>query len=145
MPPGCARISVQKDNEMSTIAIKRSRDYNKRGFMLLEVVLSVFIVTVGVVFVIGSFMTSIKAFKVSKVYLDALYLMEEKMWEYEESEEIEEGSDSGRFADYKDAEWNVKAEEIEDLPFNKVALGVNIKEDDRKRNFEVVTYLYNKI
>ena len=115
------------------------------GFMLLEVVLSVFIVTVGVVFVIGSFITSIKAFKVSKIYLDALYLMEEKMWEYEESGEIEEGSDSGRFEDYKNAEWSVEAEEMDDdLPLNETTVEVELKENDRKRRFKIVTYLYNK-
>jgi hypothetical protein len=114
--------------------------------MLLEVVLSVFIVAVGVVFVIGSFITSIKTFKVSKVYLDAIYLMEEKMWEYEGQDipEIEEGSDSGYFEDYKGAEWNVDAEELEDLPLNETTVEVELKEDGKKRKFEIVTYLYNK-
>lgn len=115
------------------------------GFMLLEVILSVFIVVIGVVFVISSFITSIKAFKVSKVYFDALYLMEEKMWEYEESGEIEEGSDSGRFKDYKNAEWDVEAREIEeDLPLNETIVEVTVEYGDKERRFKIATYLYNK-
>jgi hypothetical protein len=120
---------------------------NKSAFLLLEVVLSVFIVTVGIVFVIGSFITSIKTFKVSKIYLDALYLTEDKMWEYEVNGEIEEDKDSGKFEDYKNAKWNVEAEllEDEDLNLNETTLEVELKEGDRKkRRFEVATYFFNK-
>ena len=126
------------------LRFSRSNKDKRGGFLLLEVMLSVFIVVVGVVFVIGSFITSIKAFKVSKLYLDALYLTEEKMWEYEESGEIEEGSDSGKFEDYKNAEWNVEAKEIEDLPLNETTVQIVLKENDRKRKYEIVTYLFNK-
>ncbi len=122
----------------------RLRKNKRSGFMLLEVMLSVFIVVVGVVFVISSFITSIKAFRVSKSYLEALYLMEEKMWEYEDSGEVEDGSDSGGFEDYKNAEWSVKAEEIEDLALNETAVEVLLKEGDKKRRFRIVTYLKSK-
>lgn len=124
----------------------RLKKNNRNAFMLLEVILSVFIVTIGVVFVIGSFITSIKTFKASKSYLDALYLVEEKMWKFQENGEIEEGSDSGEFEDYKDAEWNVEAKELEDeeLPLNEVTLEIALKEDDRRRRFKVATYLFNK-
>ena len=112
--------------------------------MLLEVMLSVFIVMVGVVFVASSFITSIKTFKAAKAHLDILYLMEERMWGYEEKGEIEEGSDSGDFEDYKNAEWSVEAEEIEDLPLNETAVEVILKEDDKKRRFKIVTYFNNE-
>jgi len=114
--------------------------------MLLEVMLSVFIVVVGVVFVIGTFITSIKAFKSSKSYLDMLYLAEVRMWEYEGIGEIEEGSDSGDFEHYKGAEWSVEAEELEEeeLPLNETTLEVTLKEGDKKRSFEIVTYFVNK-
>ena len=118
---------------------------NRSGFMLLEVILSVFIVAVGIVFVRGSFITSIKAFKASKSYLDALYLLEGKMWEYEESGEIEEGGDSGKFEDYKGADWKVEAKELEEESLlNEVTLEVTLKEDDRRRRFKIATYLFNK-
>lgn len=113
--------------------------------MLLEVLLSVFIVSVGVVFIIGSFITSIKAFKASKSYLDALNLIEEKMWQYQESGEIDEGSDSGEFEDYKGAEWNIEAKELEDdSPLNEVTLEVALKEGERERSIKISTYLFNK-
>lgn len=114
------------------------------GFMLLEVLLSIFIVTVGIVFVVSSFMTSIKTFKASREYLDILYLMEEKMWGYEEKGKIEEGNDSGDFENYENTEWNVKAEEIEDLPLNEMTMEVALKKNDKRREFKIVTYFYNE-
>jgi hypothetical protein len=110
--------------------------------MLLEVILSVFVVTVGVVFVIGSFITSIKAFKVSKMYTEALYLIEQKLWDYEEKGKIEEGRDSGRFDDYKNAEWNIEAKEVEDedMPLYETTAEISIKEENTKRHFKVTTY-----
>ncbi len=117
---------------------------SQKAFMLLEVMLSIFIVVVGVVFVISSYMTSIKAFKVSRSYLDALYLMEEKMWEYDESGEVEEGNESGEFEDYKDAEWSTEAQEMEDLPLNETIVEVTLKKGGRKRKFAVTTYFYNE-
>ena len=108
--------------------------------MLLEVMLSVFIVMVGVVFVISSFVTSLKAHKASRSYFDILSLMEEKTWGYEEKGKIEEGSDSGDFEDYENAEWSLRAEEIEDLPLNETTVEVTLKEGDKKRQFQIVTY-----
>jgi type II secretory pathway pseudopilin PulG len=113
------------------------------GFMLLEVILSVLVVSVGVVFVINSFITSIKAFKVSKVYVEALYLIEQKLWDYEEKGKIEDGRDSGKFDDYKNAEWEIEAREIEGLPLNETTAEVTMKTDTEKRRFKVTTY-FNK-
>lgn len=113
------------------------------GFMLLEVILSVLIVSVGVVFVITSFITSLKAFKLSKIYVDAVYLIEQKLWEYEEKGEIEDGRNSGRFDDYKGAEWEIDAKELEDLPLEETSAEIAIKKGDQKRTFTVVTY-FNK-
>lgn len=116
-----------------------------KGFMLLEVVLSVFIVSVGVVFVIGSFITSIKAFKASKSYLEVLNLIDEKMWQYLESGKIEEGSDSGEFEDYKGAEWNIEAKELEDdSPLEEVTLEVSLKEGEMERSVKIATYLFSE-
>ena len=120
-----------------------SRDRIK-GFMLLEVIMSIFIVTVGVVFVIGSFITSVKTYKVSRVYSELQYLVAEAMWEYEASGEIEETSDSGDFKNNKNASWKIKAIELEDIPINETRLEVTIKEDEMKRSFEIMTYLRKK-
>ncbi|MBL7071964.1 MAG: type II secretion system protein [Candidatus Omnitrophica bacterium] len=116
---------------------------NKNGFMLLEVLLSVFIVTVGVVFVIGSFMTSVRAFRSTRAYLEALYLLEEKMWEYEEAGAVEEGSESGRFDDRRYAEWELKAEEVDDFPLNHVEFVITLKKDGGETTFKINTYLFN--
>ncbi len=126
-------------------ALKRYIDNKKgSGFMLLEVLLSVFIISVGVVFVIGSFITSIKAFKVSREYFDAMALMEDVMWPYEESGRIEEGHESGDFDNYKQARWMIEAEELEELSLNKATVTVELRKGERPRTFTVVTYLRPK-
>ncbi|MBU4375979.1 MAG: hypothetical protein KKD29_00710 [Candidatus Omnitrophica bacterium] len=114
------------------------------GFMLLEVMLSVFVVTVGVVFVIGSFTTSIKASKVSKIYVNALYLLEQSLWEYEEKGKIEDGRYSGKFDDYKGTEWEIEAKELEDIPLLETEAGVVITKDDQKRYFKISTYFFKE-
>lgn len=115
------------------------------GFLLLEVLMSIFVVSVGLVFIISSFITSIKAFKASKSYLEALYLLEEKMWNYEETWKIEEGSDSGTFEENKSAEWDIKAEELEeDLPLCKVTLELTLKEGEKAKKYKIATYFFNE-
>ena len=120
------------------------RGLSSGGFLLLEVVMSVLIVTIGVVFVIGSFVTSIKTYKVSKVYSELQYLAEEKMWEYEEKGEIEDGSDSGDFDRLKGATWDIEAEELEDFPLNETTLEIVIKDDFTERTYKLATYLRKK-
>ena len=110
--------------------------------MLLEVMLSVLIVIVGVVFVISSFITSVRAFKASRSYLDILYLMGERMWEYEGIGKIDEGSDSGSFDGHEGAEWEVEAEEIEDAPLNETTLVVMLKEGEKERSLKAATYFF---
>lgn len=114
----------------------------RAGFMLLEVMLSMLVVSVGVVFVISSFITSLKAFKLSKIYVDAVYLIEQKLWEYEEKGGIEDGRAEGRFND-KGAEWKIDAKELEDLPLEETSAEIVIKDGGRKQTFTVVTY-FNK-
>lgn len=126
--------------------MSKKNEINKyrHGFMLLEVILSVFVVTVGVVFVINSFITSLKAFKVSKVYVEAAYLIEQKLWDYEEKGKIKEEHTSGKFDDYKNAEWDIKVKELEDIPLNETTAEVTIKKEEKKSRFKVVTYFYKE-
>ena len=116
-----------------------------KGFLLLEVILSVFIVSVGIVFVIGSFITSIKAFKATDFYAEAVYLLEERMWQYREEGTIEEGKDSGGFEGRKGAQWSVEAEELDELPLNEVKAEVIIEsERGNERSISIVTYLFKE-
>lgn len=114
----------------------------KAGFMLLEVILSVFVVTVGVVFVTGAFITSIKAFKASRIYANAVCLLENRMWEYEEKGNIEDGREAGKFDDYENAEWEIEAKELDDMPLNETSAEVIIDGKGTKTRFKVVTYFY---
>ncbi len=108
--------------------------------MLLEVILSVFVVTVGIVFVTGSFITSIKAFKASRIYTNTVCLLENRMWEYEEKGKIKDGRESGKFDDCKNAEWEIEARELDDMPLNETSAEVIMAKEGMKTHFKVVTY-----
>ncbi|MBN1872572.1 MAG: hypothetical protein JW800_08370 [Candidatus Omnitrophica bacterium] len=131
------------NNPFKVLKASLNKD-SRRGFLLLEVIMSVFIVTIGVVVVIGSFVTSIRTYKISKAYSELHYLAEEKMWGYEEKGEIEEGGDSGDFDRHEGASWKIKAEELEDFPLNEVDLEITVKDDVSERKYQLATYLRNK-
>jgi type II secretory pathway pseudopilin PulG len=61
-----------------------------RGFLLLEVILTVTILSVGLVLVLRSFTTSLRTLKVSQGLLIANLLLEQKIWQKrEEASRIE--------------------------------------------------------
>jgi hypothetical protein len=83
------------------------------GFMLLEVLVSVMVMTVGLMAVLGAFSTSTKIIKTSQKYQLALTLAEQKMFEIMNTPE-EDRRDSGRgdFGDkYPDIKWDYDIKE----------------------------------
>lgn len=117
---------------------------NKNGFLLLEVMLSVIIVLVGVVFIAGAFRTAVLAAKRSRAYLSGLYRLEERMWPLEEKGAIEPGSDSGSFEKAEGAEWETEAEEMEESPLLETKVTVRWKEGEQDNGISVHTYLENE-
>jgi type II secretory pathway pseudopilin PulG len=62
-----------------------------RGFLLLEVILTVTILSVGLVSALRSFATSLHTLKISQNLLIANLLLEEKIWQKEEENSQVEG------------------------------------------------------
>ncbi len=119
----------------------------RSGFTLIEIMLTITILTVGIIGILRAYATSINALEVSRDTVDAVCLLKKKMAEIEQAaiEEggISPGSSSGRFEDeFENFGWKleVKTGSIEDL--NEVTLVVSRVGQPRK--FSLVTYAENK-
>lgn len=117
----------------------------QKGFLLLETILSVLILTVGLSVVIRSFGSSLDALRVSNDYTQALLLLEEKMGELEAQGSIPTGTVGGIFPSEDDQfQWEVRASAPNPLDLFEVEVTVSWKQRGRPRDISVVTYLRQK-
>ncbi len=128
--------TAQKAEEMILRAGK-----NKRGFLLLEVMVSVAILSIGIVMVLGSFMNSIKAIYLSEDYFRAGLLLEEKIYEVSNSTAVE-GLSGGVFADFNNRfSWNMNVIKSEQDLVYEFDLQVSWNQGAKMHELSVVTYL----
>jgi len=128
--------TAQKAEEMILRAGK-----NKRGFLLLEVMVSVAMLSIGIVMVSGSFMNSIKAIDLSEDYFRAGLLFEEKIYEVSNSTAVE-GLSSGVFADFNNRfSWNMNVIKSEQDLVYEFDLQVSWDQGAKMHELSVVTYL----
>lgn len=116
----------------------------RKGFLLLEVLVSVVIITVGLVYIIRSFSTSTRAIAASRDYIKAVSLLEEKLWGLEQVRQVEEGQDKDYFDDEHNFTWELNSEPEEEMPVNKTKLVVSWKRREKKQGVAVTTYLWNE-
>lgn len=111
-----------------------------KGFTLLEVMVSVTILSVCLVLILGSFTRSIRAEELSRNYFKAGLLLEGKIFELYNSD-IEEGWSSGVFNDF-DARfsWDANVQKIEEH-LNEVSVEAFWNERDLRHDISLVTYL----
>jgi hypothetical protein len=93
---------------------------NKKGILLLEVMVSIVVITAGLLFVMRVYSTAREALERSRSFFRDSLLLEEKMFDFEEKGIIEEGTDSGSFQDAKKYSWQVNAQA---LAFQALELG----------------------
>ena len=84
----------------------------KRGFLLLEVMASIVIITGGLLFVIRVYSTARMALERSHALLKNSLLLEEKIFDFEERGVIEEGKGQGHFPGSNDYFWEVEADTL---------------------------------
>lgn len=116
----------------------------KKGFLLLEVIISIVIITAGILFIVRSYSSSKNAIEKSRELFEASLLLEKKMWEFEEKGEIEEGEKTGDFEDEEGYSWNMKASRPENSDLNLAVLSVFQTENPLDTSYSVSTYLRNK-
>ena len=106
------------------------------GFILLEVLVSVIILTVGLLAVLGAFSSSSKIIITSERYQTALQLAEKKMYEIESTQPDElrdygHGGFGDKYADYS-WEYDIKEEQSE---FYGDQIGIVLEPD----TYQVIT------
>ncbi len=131
---------------------------NKSGYILVETLVSVAILSIGLVMVLGALSQGINALRASKNYTQAILLAEEKICEISRLNEVDITVWSGRSGDFgegfprKNFRWRVNTEELNEL---KKELGevqiveVNVlviwQELGIDRKVNLSTYLRRKI
>jgi hypothetical protein len=124
---------------------------------LLEVVVSIAIITGALVFVVRAYTTAKYALQRSSVMFTSSLLLENQMFEFEEKGSIESDYKDGRdFSDDKDYSWSVSAVKTDTDPVLNQKLGLNLvtlevsRNRDRKEarsyitKYGIATYLYAK-
>lgn len=111
-----------------------------RGFLLVELMVTISILSIGLLFVISSFTRSIRAMALSMDYFKANLLLENKLFELYNTE-ITEGSSDGEFPDFnKRFSWNLGVTKTEDL-INEVILKVLWKEKNIEQDVSIATLM----
>jgi len=117
---------------------------NKKSFLLFEVVLTIAILSLGLVFVVRSISLSMKVARAAFDYSQAVNLAYEKMFDLELKSQIDNlgfGSDEGVFLDSDNFSWKYSIEPLEDETLGIVVLDISWKEGARTGGFEVATYI----
>lgn len=116
----------------------RNRD---KGFLLMEVMVSIAILSIGFVLILNSFTRSIKALKLSEDYFKAGLLLEEKIYEISNSN-LEPGSTNGVFTSPDSRfSWNLDVLEIEEVNLNEVSLEISWNQGNKRHGMSLATYL----
>ena len=121
----------------------------KRGFLLLEVMASIVIITGGLLFVMRVYSVARMALERSHSLLKNSLLLEEKAFDLEEKGIVEEGTDTGHFSGSNDYSWQVNAyplsaddPDLSDL--NVLSLGVFNNKASSSDKYYIFTYLDKK-
>jgi len=117
---------------------------NRNGFLILEILVCVVVITVGLVFIINSFSASTLAITTSRNYITALSLLEDELWEFERKHQAGEGENEGRFGNNENFRWSYEAEEVDETPFNKLIFGASWKQREKTKKVSITTYLWNE-
>ena len=114
---------------------------NSQGFTLIEVMLTVVILTFGIAGILRVYAVSINALKVSADYIDAICLSKEKMVEIEMDKRGDTGlrawESNGR---YKGLAWQTEILPYGEKGLNLVSVSVFKNRLDPSKIFRLVTY-----
>lgn len=115
----------------------------RSGFLLLEVLVSITVISVGLVYIVRSFSSSSRAIETAAHFLKAVSLIEERLWDLEAQSGVERGSDSGRFESDDLFSWKTEIEEAKDIPVNTVNIEIEWDGLVRKQRVSLETCMWN--
>ena len=124
--------------------------HNARGLSLVEILVTVAILSISLVMIVRSFMTSLRALEISKGFVVARLLLEEKMWQIKQQGAVTSDRDEReQFADPHGAfEYTLRTRAVEGglapQDLHEVSLTVAWREGRRTNEIAVVTYMAGK-
>lgn len=111
---------------------------NTLGFSLIEVIISLVIVSVSFTFLIQGFINILKVSKINQETIRALVILENKLSELENKYILGTIKEEGREEIFK---WGYFIEPLKELNLGKVSLNINWKNKDKINQIGLVTYL----
>jgi len=123
---------------------------DKKGFLLVEVLITVVVLSVGLVMITRSFMVSLRALEIIGQYQEARSLIEEKLLDLEVKDAIEADLKvEENFPEpYEKFSYKLETKNIEEeqnkIALNNVLLSMAWLAQEEKRGISIVTYLKNK-
>lgn len=121
---------------------------SRKGYLLLEAVASILIISIGLAIILRSFTYSLRASKIAQEYFVASLLLKDKMWELEEKQRREEG-----IAVYESTEkipdtnytLKTKVSRLADTdPLDLVELSILWQSGKRNEKIETATFMKHK-
>ena len=117
---------------------------NKKAFLLFEVALTIAVISLGLVFVIRSISTSLKAARSASLYHEAINLAYEKMVDLElesQNQGLDAASSEGAFPQSQNFSWKYSIEQIDDSSLGRLVLNISGREGRREGGLDVATYV----
>ena len=109
--------------------MKKMRQMSKKGFLLLEVMVSIVIITGGLLFVMRVYSTAREALDLSRTLFRHSLLLEDAMFEYDDKTRAETGKTEKEFSAEKGYCWEADVTPImegdaEDPDLNAIVMSV---------------------
>ncbi|MBL7197208.1 MAG: hypothetical protein ISS47_03835 [Candidatus Omnitrophica bacterium] len=126
---------------------------NKKAILLMEVMITIVILSFGLTLIVRSFMMSLNASHLAKDYMTACLLIEQKMWELQRLGFIEADLDEqGEFLKPHDkfryrlqTQKTGQSEESEEgIQLNNAKLTISWRQGKKTNNISVETFLRNR-
>ena len=130
----------------SAVLMSKNHKTKIRGLLLFEVAVATAIISVSLVFILRSFSTALNALKTATKYYQGVLLLEVKAWDLKIAglrQANQEGNfpQEGNFDDpYKDFQWAIYKEPVEDTKLNQVNLSVSWPQNKGRNSVSITTY-----
>ncbi len=118
---------------ISLIGKKRSN-----GFLFIEVLISVLVMSIGLVVVLNSLIQSLRAIEYSNNYFQACLLLEDKACDIYNSDK-KEGFSRGLFN--SKFSWELNVAKLEEIALNEISLKVLWNDRNKECDISMSTYL----
>ena len=105
-----------------------------KGFLLFEVMITVVVLSLGLVIIIHSFLSCLNGTKAIVNYIDAGFYLKRKIWDIENGLEDTYGEDEK----YR---WKLDTNIIEDTDLSEAVLSVSWDQNDNEKKLTLRTYL----